>query len=141
LITYIDTSVLLKLLLDDEDGTDAAQQLWLDSRHLVCAEIGYVEARAALGAARRANRLSAHGLKVGNAELNELWAQIAYVPITTTLIVTAGAVTETEGLRGYDAVHLTSALAADSTVMASADKGLLAAAARNGLDTSNPLGR
>jgi len=140
LIAYIDTSVLLKLLLDDEDGTDAAQQLWLDSRHLVCAEIGYVEARAALAAARRANRLSAGGLKIANAELEELWAQIDYVPITTSLIVAAGAVAETEGLRGYDAVHLAAALKADSTVMASADKGLLIAADRNGLDTSNPLG-
>ena len=68
MITYIDTSVLLKLLVDDEVGSDAAQRLWLESDFVVCAEIGYAEARAALAAARRAGRLDADGLSIAKAE-------------------------------------------------------------------------
>ena len=57
MIAYVDTSVMLKLLVDDEVGGDAAQRLWLDADYLVCAEIGYVEARAALAKHRRRQRL------------------------------------------------------------------------------------
>ena len=53
MITYVDSSVLLKLLVDDEAGTDAAERLWLESTYVVCAEIGYAEARAALASTHR----------------------------------------------------------------------------------------
>lgn len=43
MITYVDTSVLLKLLVDDEVGGDAAERLWVESSYVVCAEIGYVD--------------------------------------------------------------------------------------------------
>lgn len=139
MITYTDTSVLLKLLLDDEAGTDGAQRLWLASDHLVCVEIGYVEARAALAAAHRARRIDDEGLVIAKAELADLWTQIDHVPITAVLLSTAGDTAEFEGLHGYDAVHLTAAIGAEANVMASADEHLLAAAERNRLDTSNPL--
>ena len=51
--------MLLKLLVDDEVGGDAAERLWIDSDYLVCAEIGYAEARAALAAAHRNARITA----------------------------------------------------------------------------------
>ena len=72
MITYIDTSVLLKLLVDDEVGASAAQRLWLESDFVVCAEIGYAEARAALASARRSGRLEADGLSSAKAELDTL---------------------------------------------------------------------
>ena len=43
MITYIDTSVVLKLLVADEVGGDAAERLWLGSDYLVSADIGYAE--------------------------------------------------------------------------------------------------
>ena len=137
MITYIDTSVLLKLLVDDEVGSDAAQRLWLESDFVVCAEIGYAEARAALAAARRAGRLDSDGLSIAKAELNKLWAQVDVVPVTTVLVLAAGDLAEAEGLRGYDAVHLAAALAGQATVVATADYQLFAAAQRNQLDASN----
>jgi len=137
LITYLDTSVLLKLLLDDEDGIEAAQRLWFDSDFVVCAEIGYVEARAALAAAHRAERIDGGGLAVAKDGLDGLWSQIDFVPLTTALLLAAGEVAEQESLRGYDAVHLTAAIHADATVMATADRKLLAAAVRNRLDTAD----
>lgn len=139
MITYVDTSVLLELLVDDDIGTDAAERLWLESDFVVCAEIGYAEARAALAAARRGGRLDADGLSTAKAELNTLWAQVDVVPFTTALVLVAGDLAEVEGLPGYDAVHLAAALAGQATVVASADTQLLAAAQRHQIDVSNPL--
>lgn len=139
MITYIDTSVLLKLLVDDEVGADAAERLWLDSDFVVCAEIGYAEARAALAMARRNGRLDARGLSTAKDELNTLWAQVDVVPITTELVLAAGDLAEEEGLRGYDAIHLAAALAGPADVVATADGQLLAAAQHRQLDVANPL--
>ena len=121
MITYFDTSVLLKLLVDDEVGAAAAQRLWLESDYLVCAEIGYAEARAALASARRGGRLDADELSTAKAELDTLWAQLDVVPVTTELVWAAADLAEIEGLRGYDAVHLAGAVAGGATVVASAD--------------------
>jgi predicted nucleic acid-binding protein len=138
-ITYVDTSVLLTLLIDDESGTDAAERLWLESDFVVCVEIGYVEARAALAAARRARRLDTVGLSVAKVELDSLWSQIDIVPVTTPLVAAAADLAERDGLRGYDALHLAAALASAARVLATADAQLLAAARRHHLDVANPL--
>lgn len=138
MIVYIDTSVLLKLLVADEEGVEAAQRLWLDADYVVCADIGYVEARAALAAAYRTGRLDKDELAFAKAGLHDLWTQIDRVPMSSTLLAASGDTAEREGLRGYDAVHLTAAIDAEATVMATGDGRLLAAAERNGLDTSGP---
>lgn len=139
MITYIDTSVLLKLLLDDEAGGDAAERLWLESAYLVCAEIAYAEARAALASARRNSRLSAKALDTAKAQLELLWDQIDVVEVTTALVRAAGDVAEKEGLRGYDAVHLAAAIAAGAAIIATTDIQLLAAARRRRFNVANPL--
>lgn len=139
MITYIDTSVLLKLLVADEVGGDTAQRLWLESDFVMCAEIGYVEARAALASARRGSRLTAHGLSLAKTELVNLWAQLDVVPVTSAIVHAAGDLAEGVGLRGYDAVHLAAATACRVDVFATADRQLLAAAQYGGFDVSNPL--
>jgi predicted nucleic acid-binding protein len=138
-ITYIDTSVLLKLLIDDEVGAEAAERLWLESDFVVCAEIGYAEARAALASARRSGRLDGEALSTAKAELDALWAQVDVVSVTTEVVVAAGDLAEIEGLLGYDAVHLAAAIAAKVAVVATADNELLAAARRRRFDVANPL--
>ena len=140
MITYVDTSVVLKLLVDDELGGDAAERLWLDSDYVVCAEIGYTEARAALAAVHRNARLSSRSYASAKAELEGLWAQVEVVVVNTVLIRSAGDLAESEKLRGYDAVHLAASIASGATVFASADDRLLAAARRHRLATSNPIG-
>ena len=140
MITYVDTSVVLKLLVDDELGGNAAERLWLDSDYVVCAEIGYTEARAALAAVHRNARLSTRSYASAKAELEGLWAQVDVVVVNTDLIRSAGDLAESEKLRGYDAVHLAASIAAGATVFASADDRLLAAARRYRLATSNPVG-
>jgi uncharacterized protein len=138
LITYVDTSALVKLLVDDEAGTSTMEQLWVMSTSVVCCEIGYVEARAALGSARRTRRLTTVGLRTARDALDVLWAQLNVVPITTVLIRQAADLAETAGLRGYDAIHLAAALVVPVDAFASSDSRLCKAAARHGLNVSSP---
>ena len=51
MITYIHTSTLIKLLID-EVGTAQTGQIWDEPDALVSARVAHVEARAALAAAR-----------------------------------------------------------------------------------------
>lgn len=136
--TYFDTSMLLKLLIDDEGYRPQSERLWLDSDYLVCVEIGYVEARAALAAARRHERLDEVAVRVAKEQLELLWSQMSIVVVNTVLVRAAGDVAERDGLRGYDAVHLAAAITGQATVVASADRQLVEAARRRGLSVVQP---
>jgi len=138
-ITYFDTSILMKLVIGDEAYGPESQRLWLDSDYVVCAEIGHVEARAALAAARRHERLDAAALRTAKDQLELLWEQVSIVVVDTALVRAAGDVAARDALRGYDAVHLAAAIAGQATVVASADRQLVEAARRRGLSVAEPL--
>ena len=138
MITYVDTSTLLKRLLDEE-GSPRADAIWDTADVLASAVILVVEARAALAAARRCGRLTAAELRSVKAELVDLLEEITFVEITNELIEHAGDLAETEALRGYDAVHLAAAMAVEASVLSSADDELCGAAERRGLLVANPL--
>jgi len=138
-ITYFDTSMLMKLVIDDESYWAESERLWLESDYVVCAEIGYAEACSALGSARRHHRLDATGLQTAKNQLELLWEQLSIVVVDTALVRAAGDVAERDGLRGYDAVHLAAAITGQATVMASADRHLVKAAHRLGLGAAGPI--
>ncbi len=137
MITYVDTSVLIKVIIE-ETGSDAAAELWEASDVLAVVRIGYVEARAALAAARRGERLTARQLGSAKATLDGLWSQLTVVEVTEGLVDDAAELAEVERLRGYDAVHLAAAMEISADVVTSADNDLLRAAARVGLHTADP---
>lgn len=138
MITYVDTSVLMKLLIDDEAFGAESERLWLDSDYVVCAEIGYAEARAALAAAQRDERLTASGARIAKDQLELLWEQVSVVVVDTRLARAAGDFAERDALRGYDAVHLAAAVGGQVEVVASADRQLVEAARRHGFSVAGP---
>ncbi|MGI8418330.1 MAG: type II toxin-antitoxin system VapC family toxin [Nakamurella sp.] len=138
MIAYFDTSMLVKLLVDDEAYRPAAERIWLDADHVVCAEIGYVEARVALAAAQRSSRLDAPKMQTAKDQFEALWEQVSVVAVDTALVQAAGDIAELDGLRGYDAVHLAAAVAARATVVASADRRLVGAARNRGFGVAQP---
>ena len=73
------------------------------------------------------------------ASLDDLWTQLGVVDVTIDLATSAGVVAEREALRGYDAVHLATALLVDADVFATTDAELCDAALRNGMSVANPL--
>jgi uncharacterized protein len=138
LITYVDTSTLLKLLID-EDGSDRAERVWDAADALASASLVIVEARAALAAATRGARLTTQQHERAKDELSALTGDLHLVAVTDDLVDRAANLAEDEGLRGYDAVHLAAALHLGASVLTSADEALCDAAARNGMHVANPL--
>ena len=69
----------------------------------------YPEARAAIAAAGRARRISEERAAV--ATLEELYGELRVIAIDEPLARDAGELASHHALRGYDAVHLASAIA------------------------------
>ena len=138
MITYVDTSVIVKVLID-EPGTGQARRLWQMAEELASVTLVAVEARAALAAARRAKRLTPAQHRRAVANLGELLDQMDLVGVGDEIVEQAGDLAESGALRGYDAVHLAGALLVEATVLASADTDLCGAAERLGLHIANPL--
>ncbi|MCC6227031.1 MAG: PIN domain-containing protein [Microthrixaceae bacterium] len=138
MITYVDTSTLLKRLLD-EVGSARADVIWESADVLASVAMVVVEARAALAAAERRGRLTVREHRAAKAGLADLLDEVAIAGITEELVATAADLAEEEALRGYDAVHLAAALAVGAQVLTSSDSALCAAAERRGLHVANPL--
>ena len=134
MIAYFDTSALIKLIIE-EAGSESAKQLWDASASTFGGRLVYPGGRAALASARRGGRLSAAGLRSAKARLAELWDQILVVELSAQVADAAGDLAERYALRGYDAVHLASALTIKDMdrVFVTWDRDLSLAAARAGL--------
>jgi uncharacterized protein len=138
-ITYVDTSSLLKLVID-EDGSERAELVWDGADALASAALVVVEGRAALAAAQRGGRIDARQHRKASQEFTALVEELSIVENTEDLIAEAADLAEAEALRGYDAVHLAAAVAIEATLLTSADTALCEAAHRRGLHVANPLG-
>ncbi len=138
MITYFDTSALLKVLIEEE-GSQHAAMMWDTADTIVSVSLVVVEGRAALAAARRGRRLSASQHRRAVDAFTSLADELALVEVTQTLVEEAAQLAEDDGLRGYDAVHLAAALAVDATVLCSSDADMCEAALRHGLHVANPL--
>ncbi len=138
MITYVDTSTLIKLLIE-EVGTIDAGMIWDQADVLAMARVGHVEARAALAAARRQGRISADVFHAAAAGLDLLWSQVFVVEIDERLMRLAGDLATAHDLRGFDAIHLAAANLADADVFSSADLRLCAAASSSGFHVANPI--
>ena len=137
MITYFDTSAFIKILIN-EPGTEAVRHLWSTADDVASVRLIGVEARSALAAATRAQRLTVRQHRTAKLELQELLDQLNIVDITEDLAATAGALAETQALRAYDAVHLAAALAIGADVMVTSDTDLGHAAPRVGLHLADP---
>ncbi len=138
MITYVDTSTLLKLIIE-EPGSDEAAALWDQSDVLASVRILYAEARAALAAARRSGRLAPGQHRQALKALEDLWSQVSIVEVDGDLVQAAAELAERHGLRGYDAVHLAAALLVGADVFTSADRLLCNAARAEGFHVAEPM--
>lgn len=108
-------------------------ELWGTRLGVASSILCYPEGRAALAGARRARRLSVAGYGRARAEFESLQSELVLVGVDGLLARQAGELAEELGLRGYDAVHLASALALGSdTALVTWDEDLRRAAARSG---------
>jgi predicted nucleic acid-binding protein len=108
-------------------------ELWGSRLRAASSILCYPEGRAALAAARRRGRLSSTGFGRAGEEFESLQSELLLVGIDRPLARRAGELAEELGLRGYDAVHLASALALGTDItLVSWDADLRRAAAQSG---------
>ena len=135
MICYFDTSAFLKLVIVTEPGAREAADLWHGAARVMSSVLLYPEGRAALARARRSGRLDNRALRYARDDFERLWRGIDVLDVVEDLATRAGALAEELGLRGCDAVHLSSAetVGDPALVVVAADRALSAAARRIGL--------
>lgn len=124
----------------DEPGCLLAAELWDRAESVVSSQLVYPEARAAAAAARRGRRITSATLRRAVDRIDGLCAELDVIGLDTDLAHTAGELAEAHGLRGYDAVHLATALSidVDSILLATWDGDLARAAIAAGCSVSPP---
>jgi len=108
-ILYLDTSSLLKLFINEPGSDDVAK--WVaETEVLVTSRVAYAEARAALARAHRTARLSVRSYRSVLRSFEDAWGSLALVEASEPLVRLAGDLAERHALRGFDAIHLASAI-------------------------------
>ena len=116
-----------------QDGSQVAAELRAGGHQAASSILAYPEGRAALGAARRAARLTVAAHRRACEDFDELHRELLLIGIDAQLAREAAALAERFALRGYDAVHLATALAvAEPTTLVSWDRDLRRAALASG---------
>jgi predicted nucleic acid-binding protein len=142
LIGYVDTSAFVPLLIR-EPSSAACRRFWEDADSVASSRLLYVETAAALAQARRMGRLTARAHRASLNLLDELWPELDIIEVGERVIARAAALAHTQGLRGYDALHSSSAeqIVDDDLVAAAGDRRLLDAWSALGIavfDTNAP---
>ena len=143
MMLYLDTSALVKLYVDEPLSQELSAAVD-ESEAVATSLLAYAEAMAAFARARREARLSPHGYRHIVDAFEEDWPRYIVVEVTDRLVKKTGNLAASRALRGYDALHLASALSlrerVPSAVMFVAfDRELNIAAKREALRI-HPLG-
>lgn len=112
-----------------------AAKLWGSAYPAASSILAYPEGRAALAAAQRVGRLRKEAHKKALVDFEDLYSGLVTVGVDRELAARAGEFAEDLGLRGYDAVHLATALELgdEEVVLVTWDRDLAEAAERVGL--------
>ena len=134
---YFDSNAFVKLLVD-ESGSELAVALWDGASEVVSNIVAYPEVRAALAAARRANRIDDGQLDEAEDELERYWSSVRQIDLTELIARAAAQECRNHALSGADGVHLASALAVSETgvIVVTWDQRLSTAARAAGLPVS-----
>ena len=142
MILYLDTSALAKLYLDEEGNNNTPRLSDVISRYqaLTCSVVAYAEARAAFARLVRERILTIEQQQTLLRKLNSDWEQYLLIETTHAVIKIAGDLPDRYALRGFDAIHLASAIWLAERVnfpvhFAAYDKRLLDAATQMGMVT------
>ncbi len=109
MILYLDTSALMKLVVD-EPGSDLAREAYKRAEEAATSLITYAEARAVLARAGVVGLSSRNDLRRARDDLDDLWAEMTTLKVDPLLVARAGDAAERLVLKGLDAIHVASAL-------------------------------
>lgn len=108
MIIYLDTSSLVKLYVEEKDSRNVAD-LVRSSRVTATSMVAYAEARAAFARRFREKAFTSKEYRRLISSFNKDWDRYVIVRVTKEIIWLAGDLAEKHGLRGFDAIHLSSA--------------------------------
>lgn len=128
MIVYLDTSAVIPILIE-ESSSETCWHLWADADVRASSGLTYVEVAAALAMAERQGRITSAEFDEAWNNFTDMWLEVVIIHLGDDLARKAAALSRSESLRGYDAVHCASALEIDEAelVAASGDVALLAA--------------
>lgn len=138
MILYLDTSSLDKLYVEEEGSEDVRRQV-AGATVVATSAVAYAEALAAFARKHRDGGLSEEEYGHVANDFRQEWTAYLAIDVSGAIIARAGDLTERHDLRGFDAIHLASALAlrdrtGSGVLFSCADERLNAAAAAVGLD-------
>lgn len=138
---YLDTSALVKRFVN-EKGSKLVQSLVQGTNAVATAKIAYAEIYAGLTRKLRERNLSRASYGLACRQFEGDWHAYVRVELIDDILLLARDLIERYPLRGYDAVHLASALQLKSALeeevrFAAADKNLLKAAQAEELEVVN----
>lgn len=109
MILYLGTSSLVKLYVAEIE-TAAVKRLVNAAEVVATSSLAYVEARAAFARKRRERDVSIKDYRDLLQDFDHDWESYLIVEVSNVLVKLAGRLAEKHALRGYDAVHLASAV-------------------------------
>ncbi len=140
MILYLDTSALLKKYFK-ENGSKDVISLWKDSNAIITSAVTYAETLASIYRKRRESRdIDAHIFRTVLESFQKDWKSFIRVDVNERLHEIVNKLVAGHPLRGFDAIHLASALLLhekieDNFIFACYDKRLIKAAIEEGLET------
>ena len=137
MIIYFDTSALLKKYFK-EDYTDDVIGLWKESTSIITSNITYAESMASINRKKTEAGANKNIIKKIIKSFNADWDSFIKVNVNDDLNSIIARLTRDHPLRGFDAIHLASAMIMsenihDNYLFACFDKKLLGAAKKEGL--------
>ena len=137
MITYLDTSSLVKLYVDEPASREVKNLVSL-SNQVASSIVAYAESRAAFARRYREKAFTTGQHKKLIKSLDEDWDHYLIIMLTKEIALTAGNLAEKHGLRGFDAIHLSSALSlgkelSSRIIFSCADQKLQTASEKEGL--------
>jgi predicted nucleic acid-binding protein len=118
-----------------EQGSQLVHELWSGGCGGASSVLAYTEGRAALASARRSDRLTQRIYVEAVENFDRAYEELVTIGVDEQLTRAAGALTSEFALRGYDSVHLATALslAEHEVALVSWDRDLCDAAVQAGL--------
>lgn len=141
-MTYLDTSALVKRFVA-EPGSPVVRGILAATEPVVTATIAYAEVHAAFWRRQRAGDLSRTQHALASRQFEREWHAYLRVELRDEILRLAHDLIRRHPLRGFDAIHLASAVSlartlGEETTFVAADRALLRAARAERLAGLNP---
>ncbi len=140
---YWDTSALIKFFVS-EAGTEQVKSLIEKDPYVVISKIAFSEAHSALARRKREKILSKEDYQKTVRRWNRFWKSCIIVELNDEILSKTERLIKTYPLRGFDAIHLSSAIFFRSSIdsslkFACSDNSLSKVAEKVGFPIINPL--